>query len=86
MLIKAVYSSLGREAAMNAMFRASANAILRKVTTGEPKLPGAVAMACKRAGTLYEGAAGFRRLGEAELMTTESALRSFPAPRSRSAG
>ena len=45
---------------MNAAFPAAANAILREATTGEPNVPGVVAMACGLAGNVYEGAAGVR--------------------------
>src|ERR1700678_1722627 len=39
--------------------------------------PGVVAMACDRAGIIYEGAAGTRRLGEGETMTIDSLLALF---------
>src|SRR5208282_2547698 len=57
---------------MNPAFPAAADAVLRQATTGEPNVPGVVAMACGRAGNFYEGAAGVRRLGDAEPMTTDS--------------
>ncbi len=57
---------------MDAEFSAAADAILHKATTGEPSVPGVVAIACGRAGNFYEGAAGVRRLGAAEAMTTDS--------------
>ncbi|HZZ62947.1 MAG TPA: serine hydrolase domain-containing protein [Roseiarcus sp.] len=62
---------------MNAVFRAAADAILRKATTGELRVPGVVAMASGRAGNLYEGAAGVRRLGDGEPMTTDSVFALF---------
>ncbi len=57
---------------MDAEFSAAAAEILRKATTSEPGLPGAVALASDRAGNFYEGAAGVRRLGDHEAMTTDS--------------
>jgi methyl acetate hydrolase len=62
---------------MDAVFRAAADAMHRKATTGEPSIPGVVAMASGRAGNLYEGAAGVRRLGGAEPMTTDSVFALF---------
>src|SRR5271167_2492860 len=62
---------------MNPAFPAAADAVLRQATTGEPNVPGVVAMACGRAGNFYEGAAGVRRLGDAELMTTDSVFALF---------
>jgi methyl acetate hydrolase len=57
---------------MDAEFSAAADAILRKATTGEPSVPGVVAMATDRSGNFYQRAEGVRRLGDAEAMTTDS--------------
>src|SRR5271169_4430700 len=57
---------------MDAEFSAASDAILLKATTGEPNVPGAVAIASDRAGDFYQGAAGVRRLGGAEAMTVDS--------------
>jgi len=62
---------------MNAAFHAAADAILRSATTGEPNVPGVVAMASGRAGNVYEGAASVRRLGDADPMTTDSVFALF---------
>jgi methyl acetate hydrolase len=43
---------------MDAEFAAAADAILQRATTGEPRVPGVVAMATDREGNIYEGAAG----------------------------
>ena len=48
---------------MDATFSAAAHAILARVTTSQPNIPGVVAMAANRAGAVYEGAAGVTRLG-----------------------
>ncbi|MCA8932780.1 MAG: beta-lactamase family protein [Rhodospirillaceae bacterium] len=42
---------------------AACDAVLRTVTTGEPRVPGVVAMVTDRTGDIYSGAAGERRLG-----------------------
>ena len=62
---------------MDAEFSADADAILRKATSGEPGVPGAVAMATDRAGDVYQRAAGVRRLEDAEPMTVDSVFALF---------
>ena len=62
---------------MDAQFSAAAAAILRKAVTGEPRVPGVVAMATDRSGALYEGAAGVRRFGEPQPMTLDSVFALF---------
>lgn len=62
---------------MDAAFFAAADAILAGVTSGAPRVPGVVAMASNREGNVYEGAAGVRRLGEAQPMTADSVLALF---------
>ncbi len=43
--------------------KSSCDAILKGVTTAEPRVPGVVAMVTDRAGDIYAGAAGERRIG-----------------------
>jgi methyl acetate hydrolase len=56
--------------------KGAADAILRRVASGSPRVPGVVAMATDRHGTTYEGAAGERLLGGA-AMTTDSVFAIF---------
>ncbi len=53
------------------------DAILEKVTSASPRVPGVVAMATDRQGTVYEGAAGVRTLGRDAPMTTDSVFAIF---------
>ena len=62
---------------MDATFSAAAHAILARVTTSQPNIPGVVAMAANRAGAVYEGAAGVTRLGSAAPMTVDSVFALF---------
>ncbi|MGH6895969.1 MAG: serine hydrolase domain-containing protein [Geminicoccaceae bacterium] len=55
----------------------SIDAILRKVTSGSPRVPGVVAIATDRTGNIYEGAAGKRVLGQDADMTTDSVFAIF---------
>jgi methyl acetate hydrolase len=55
----------------------SIDAILRKVTSGQPSVPGVVAIATDRSGNIYEGAAGKRMLGRDADMTTDSVFAIF---------
>ena len=57
--------------------QSSIDAILRKVTTGRPRVPGVVAIATDRNGNIYEGAAGKRMLGRDADMTTDSVFAIF---------
>jgi methyl acetate hydrolase len=57
--------------------QSACDAILQKVTTGSPRVPGVVAMATDREGTTYEGAAGERVLGRGPAMTTDSVFAIF---------
>jgi methyl acetate hydrolase len=43
-------------------FKAAADAILHRVVTSDPRVPGVVAMVTDRQRNIYEGAAGKRRL------------------------
>nr|WP_294513880.1 serine hydrolase domain-containing protein [uncultured Rhodopila sp.] len=55
----------------------AADAILQRVVYGQPRVPGVVAFAADRHGTIYEGAAGQRQLGEGADMTTDSVFAIF---------
>jgi methyl acetate hydrolase len=55
----------------------AADAILNRVVSGEPRVPGVVAMATDRRGIIYEGAAGKRMLGHDADMTTDSVFAIF---------
>jgi methyl acetate hydrolase len=57
--------------------QSSIDAILRKVTSGSPRVPGVVAIATDRSGNIYEGAAGKRMLGGDADMTTDSVFAIF---------
>lgn len=50
----------------------AADAILEKVVSGSPRVPGVAAIVTDRDGTIYEGAAGVRTLGEDDPMTTDT--------------
>jgi methyl acetate hydrolase len=58
-------------------FKASADAILNRVVTSEPRVPGVVAMLTDRQRTIYEGAAGKRRLDRDADMTTDTVFAIF---------
>jgi len=62
---------------MSAGFKAAADAILKKVVTSNPAVPGVVAMVTDRQRNIYEGAAGLRRLGRDEAMTTDTIFAIF---------
>ena len=62
---------------MSTEFKAAADAILNGVVTGDPGVPGVVAMVTDRNGNIYEGAAGKRTLGGDADMTTDSAFAIF---------
>lgn len=55
----------------------AADAILNRVASGTPRVPGVVAMATDRNGNTYEGAAGKRTLGQDADMTTDSVFAIF---------
>ena len=57
--------------------RAAADAILQRVVSGTPRVPGVVAMATDRNGNIYEGAAGKRMLGQDADMTTDTVFAIF---------
>lgn len=62
---------------MRTDFRQRADAILTAAVSGEPRVPGVVAMVSDRTGNTYEGAAGERVLGGGEAMTTDSVFAIF---------
>lgn len=55
----------------------AADAILNGVVASNPRVPGVVAMATDRSGTIYEGAAGKRVLGQDADMTTDTVFAIF---------
>jgi methyl acetate hydrolase len=57
--------------------KTAADAILQRVVSGQKRVPGVVAMATDRRGTIYEGAAGKRMIGQDADMTTDSVFAIF---------
>ena len=47
--------------------KANCDAVLSRVTSGSPRVPGVVAMVTDRDGDIYAGSAGDRRLGDGEM-------------------
>jgi len=62
---------------MSTNLQASGDAILHKIVSESQRVPGVVAMATDRNGTIYEGAAGKRVLGQDADMTTDSVFAIF---------
>jgi methyl acetate hydrolase len=62
---------------MSQDFKSTLDRLLNGVVARTPGLPGVVAMVTDREGTIYEGAAGKRVVGEAENMTTDSVFAIF---------
>ncbi len=62
---------------MSTNLQASGDAILQKIVSEGQRVPGVVAMATDRNGTIYEGAAGKRVLGQDADMTTDSVFAIF---------
>jgi methyl acetate hydrolase len=58
-------------------FTAAADAILNRLVTSDPRVPGVVAMATDRQGNIYEGAVGKRRLDRDAPMTTDTVFAIF---------
>ena len=58
-------------------FKGSAGAILNRVVTSDPRVPGVVAMVTDRHRTIYEGAAGKRRLDRDADMTADTVFAIF---------
>jgi methyl acetate hydrolase len=57
--------------------RSACDAILQRIVTGTPRVPGAVAMITSRSANIYEGAVGQRVLGGAKAMTTDTVFAIF---------
>jgi methyl acetate hydrolase len=62
---------------MNENLKSAADRILQRVTSGSPSVPGVVAIATDRNGSIYEGAAGKRMQGADADMTTDSVFAIF---------
>lgn len=62
---------------MTGDLKSACDAILQRVASGSPRVPGVVAMATDRNGNIYEGAAGQRVLGQDAPMTTDSVFAIF---------
>jgi methyl acetate hydrolase len=62
---------------MSQDFKSTLDRLLNGVVSRTPGVPGVVAMVTDREGTIYEGAAGKRVVGEAENMTTDSVFAIF---------
>jgi methyl acetate hydrolase len=63
---------------MSSELRSACDAVLQRVVSGSPRVPGVVAMATDRRGNIYEGAAGQRALGQdAAAMTVDSVFAIF---------
>jgi methyl acetate hydrolase len=58
-------------------FAAAADAVLKEVVMGNPRVPGVVAMATDRNANVYEGAFGKRRLDRAADMTADTVFAIF---------
>jgi methyl acetate hydrolase len=58
-------------------FKAAADAILHRVVTSDPRVPGVVAMVTDRRRNIYEGATGKRRLDRDADMTTATVFAIF---------
>jgi len=58
-------------------FKAAADAILSRIVTSDPGVPGVVAMVTDRERNIYEGAAGKRRLDRDADMTTDTVFAIF---------
>jgi methyl acetate hydrolase len=58
-------------------FEAVVDAILNRVVTSEPRVPGVVAMVTNPERNIYEGAAGMRRLDRDADMTTDTVFGIF---------
>ena len=58
-------------------FKAAADAVLNRVVTSEPRVPGVVAMVTDPQRNIYEGAVGKRRLDRDADMTTDTVFGIF---------
>lgn len=57
---------------MSTNISAGCDAVLQRVVSGHPRVPGVVAMATDRHGAIYEGTAGKRVLGQDAGMTLDT--------------
>ena len=57
--------------------RTAGDEILQRVTTGKPRVPGAVAMVTGRSANIYEGATGLRTLSASDPMSTDTVFAIF---------
>lgn len=57
--------------------QSAAESVLERVASGSPRVPGVVAIATNRDGTIYQGAAGERTLGGDAAMTTDTVFAIF---------
>ncbi|HEX6013980.1 MAG TPA: serine hydrolase domain-containing protein, partial [Geminicoccaceae bacterium] len=63
---------------MSSELKSACDAVLQRVVSGSPRVPGVVAMATDRRGNISEGAAGQRALGgDGAAMTTDSVFAIF---------
>jgi methyl acetate hydrolase len=62
---------------MNQQLKSTLDSVLRKTVEGSPSAPGVVAMITDRKANIYEGAAGVRRLGAKQPMTTDTTFAIF---------
>ncbi len=62
---------------MSQDLKTAADAILHRVVSGDPRVPGVVAFAADARGNIYEGAAGKRQRGQDADMTTDSVFAIF---------
>jgi methyl acetate hydrolase len=62
---------------MSENLKSAADRILQRVVSGSPSVPGVVAIATDRDGSIYEGAAGKRMQGGDADMTTDSVFAIF---------
>lgn len=62
---------------MSTNIKTSGDAVLQQAVSGSQRVPGVVAMATDRNGTIYEGATGKRVLGQDADMTTDSVFAIF---------
>ncbi len=60
-----------------AAFTSAADAVLASAVEGDARVPGVVAMVTDRDGNIYEGAAGVRRLGTDNAITTDDVFAIF---------
>src|SRR3982750_1424084 len=62
---------------MSSGLKAACDAVLQRVVAGSAPVPGVVAMATDRRGTIYEGAAGKRVLGQDAAMSADTEFAIF---------